>query len=259
MKIILLTQRSFGSPVAFLKLALQAKNIEVVAVFYSEGEIPNKKRYLIQKLKKLRKLGIGVLLSGWYLRRLFDERNIYKPEETLVEFCAKNKLNLIPIKRTNRPVKEDLLKFKKLSFDYGISIGNSFISPKIFTLAKQSFLNIHHEILPEYIGAHPIIWQLYNGSLNSGFSIHKMTSKIDEGEIVCQKVIPIKFLPNFKNTIIYNLQVIKKNSLHHLIDRLQKDEFTKLDISKRKAVHYTTPSLTQLSQIVKNFQKFKKQ
>jgi methionyl-tRNA formyltransferase len=38
----------------------------------------------------------------------------------------------------------------------------------------------------------PNFWQLYHGEKSVGITIHKINPKIDEGEIILQKQVPIK-------------------------------------------------------------------
>jgi folate-dependent phosphoribosylglycinamide formyltransferase PurN len=35
-------------------------------------------------------------------------------------------------------------------------------------------INIHHELLPEFLGAQSVLWQLHEGSTKTGFTIHRI-------------------------------------------------------------------------------------
>ena len=52
-------------------------------------------------------------------------------------------------------------------------------------------LNVHPSLLPKYRGAAPIQCQLLSDEHETGVSIAKITSKLDAGEILLQKKIPI--------------------------------------------------------------------
>ncbi|MCB9757108.1 MAG: methionyl-tRNA formyltransferase [Candidatus Omnitrophica bacterium] len=52
--------------------------------------------------------------------------------------------------------------------------------PKIFCV------NVHGSLLPKYRGAAPINWAIIRGETQTGFSLIKMNSKMDAGEIIVQ-------------------------------------------------------------------------
>jgi methionyl-tRNA formyltransferase len=63
---------------------------------------------------------------------------------------------------------------------------------KHHTLAKFRFvINFHPSILPLYRGPVPSYWCLVNGENQSGFTMHRVTERIDDGEVLYQEVMPI--------------------------------------------------------------------
>jgi methionyl-tRNA formyltransferase len=62
----------------------------------------------------------------------------------------------------------------------------------LIDLPRLGCINIHHAPLPRYRGMMPNFWQLYHGEKSVGITIHKINPKIDEGEIILQKQVPIK-------------------------------------------------------------------
>lgn len=57
--------------------------------------------------------------------------------------------------------------------------------------SKWGALNIHGGRLPEYRGSNPTQWSLINSEIESGVTLHEVTSGIDEGNIIARKVFPI--------------------------------------------------------------------
>lgn len=57
-------------------------------------------------------------------------------------------------------------------------------------LSGVDIYNIHYSQLPYYKGRHPTFWATVSCEKKLGISIHKITSKIDEGEIIAQRNIP---------------------------------------------------------------------
>jgi UDP-4-amino-4-deoxy-L-arabinose formyltransferase/UDP-glucuronic acid dehydrogenase (UDP-4-keto-hexauronic acid decarboxylating) len=65
------------------------------------------------------------------------------------------------------------------------------IKPPILDIPRAGCLNLHGSLLPKYRGRCPINWVLVNGEKETGVTLHYMTSKPDDGDIVCQKRIVI--------------------------------------------------------------------
>lgn len=63
---------------------------------------------------------------------------------------------------------------------------------RIPIIEKMPMLNFHPEYLPNGRGAWPMPVALLNGCKTSGVSLHKMTEKFDEGDIVLQKKIDLE-------------------------------------------------------------------
>lgn len=78
----------------------------------------------------------------------------------------------------------------------GIDLIISVAAPTIFRqelidLPPLGCINIHHAPLPRYKGMMPNFWQLYHGEKKVGITIHKINSRIDEGEIILQKEVAV--------------------------------------------------------------------
>lgn len=71
-----------------------------------------------------------------------------------------------------------------LTFPWKIPIG-------ILAMLPQKCINFHFGILPKYMGADPIFWQLKNMEANGGISMHIMTEDIDNGPVLKIDELPI--------------------------------------------------------------------
>lgn len=65
------------------------------------------------------------------------------------------------------------------------------ISAAILDIPPAGCLNLHGSLLPRYRGRCPINWVLVNGETETGVTLHYMTLRPDNGDIVCRKTIPI--------------------------------------------------------------------
>lgn len=52
-------------------------------------------------------------------------------------------------------------------------------------------LNVHFSLLPKYRGAAPVQWAILNGDTESGVTIIELNDKMDEGDILAFKRVPI--------------------------------------------------------------------
>lgn len=66
------------------------------------------------------------------------------------------------------------------------------ISETLLSLAKYGGINIHSSLLPAYAGLAPYMWVLANGEKVTGTTVHWMTEKWDQGNILVQKRFSIE-------------------------------------------------------------------
>lgn len=66
----------------------------------------------------------------------------------------------------------------------------------ILEIPKLGGLNVHPALLPRYRGPNPIFWALFNEEKYTGVSIHRLSAKIDEGDVLLQKKIKISAQEN---------------------------------------------------------------
>jgi len=65
------------------------------------------------------------------------------------------------------------------------------LKPPLLALAPRGALNVHGSLLPKYRGRAPVNWALIRGETQTGATLHYMTEKPDEGDIVAQTAVPI--------------------------------------------------------------------
>lgn len=81
---------------------------------------------------------------------------------------------------------------KSNSFDYLFSIVYlNKISDSILLLPKKFSVNYHDSLLPRYGGIHATSWAIMNKEITHGITWHKMSSNIDQGDILKQKQLDI--------------------------------------------------------------------
>lgn len=112
-----------------------------------------------------------------------------KPERTPVEETAAGRN--IPVYTPSS--KEELTKVvKKLKPDLGIIAAYGMIIPiEAIDATRCGIINFHPSLLPLYRGPDPISAPILNGDAKTGVSIIEISEKMDEGDILGQKEIPL--------------------------------------------------------------------
>ncbi|MGH8799312.1 MAG: formyltransferase, partial [Casimicrobiaceae bacterium] len=65
------------------------------------------------------------------------------------------------------------------------------LAPALLALAPRGALNMHGSLLPKYRGRAPVNWAILRGETETGATLHHMTDKPDNGDIVAQTAVPI--------------------------------------------------------------------
>jgi len=111
--------------------------------------------------------------------------------------CEKEKINYLEVEdKTLYNSKNEIENFNP---DYILVNGWGWkIHKEVINLSKKASLNCHSSYLPYYRGASVYFHVLMNKEKYTGITVHKMTDKIDEGNIIRQKKIYIdkKDTPN---------------------------------------------------------------
>ena len=155
----------FGTPqfaVPSLVSLLQHPDIEVVAVVTQ----PDKKRGRGNKIlpSAVKKVALEHNLPIWQPTR------IKKDQETLDKLQATSADAFVVVA-------------------YG-----QILSTAILQMPKLGCINVHGSLLPEYRGAAPIQWSIYNGDIETGITTMLMDEGMDTGDILLKATTPIGIL-----------------------------------------------------------------
>ena len=64
-------------------------------------------------------------------------------------------------------------------------------TPETLALAPHRGVNIHPSLLPRHRGPIPSFWALQEGPGATGISIHRIAARIDAGEVLAQRAVPL--------------------------------------------------------------------
>ena len=252
--VVILTSVERGYASLCLERLLDEPSVEVRMVVLSRGASRTKRG---AKLRKLLKIGLLGALNGIRMRKWFSQEvNHALGCKSIVDVARERGVPLEVVEATNSDRTVDI--FRQSNADLGLSLGNAYISKRVFSVPKHGMVNVHHEELPRYRGAQSIIWQIHDGSRQTGYSIHEVTSKIDEGRILLQELFAIEFKPTLRETVVHNYAESKRRSVEGLA-RLLKDFDGYVAKAKPQSVgtHYTTPSFWQFLRMLRQHRKLK--
>jgi len=139
-------------------------------------------------------VGIKALLKhGFEIAMVFTHKD--DPQEkiwfdSVAELAAKHNIPVFAPVNINHPLWIEKIKGEKpdilFSFYY-----RQILQRDILDIPKSGCLNLHGSLLPKYRGRVPINWVLVNGERETGVTLHYMTPRPDDGDIVAQEKIAI--------------------------------------------------------------------
>jgi UDP-4-amino-4-deoxy-L-arabinose formyltransferase/UDP-glucuronic acid dehydrogenase (UDP-4-keto-hexauronic acid decarboxylating) len=139
-------------------------------------------------------VGIEALIRhGFEIKAVFTHRD--DPNENLwfdsvATFAASRHIQVFAPEDINHPLW--VQRIKALTPDILFSFYyRKMVGPAILEVPPAGCLNLHGSFLPKYRGRCPINWVLINGETETGVTLHYMTPRPDDGDIVCQEKIPI--------------------------------------------------------------------
>ena len=97
---------------------------------------------------------------------------------------------LQPVKLNKSPEMDEIIAMQPdlmITAAYG-----QFLPTKMLDAAKIAAINVHGSLLPKYRGGAPVQYSIINGDAETGISIMYMVKKMDAGDVIAQRAIPIE-------------------------------------------------------------------
>ncbi len=84
-------------------------------------------------------------------------------------------------------------ELKALQPDFIFSVQyRRLLRPKVLSIPRQGCVNLHFGLLPRYGGCYPVAWAILNGESAAGATLHYMTDRFDEGDVIAQTSVPVR-------------------------------------------------------------------
>ncbi len=181
-------------------------------------------------INKKFKFKLFIYTENLHLKKKINRR------ENFNHFLNKKKMNFTSVTDYNNlvyKISKDLKQIKKKS--YCLLLNSLFIAKKdLIKLFKGRIYNIHTGLLPNQRGAAVQTWQIMSRLKKSAVTIHKVTTQIDEGNIIFEKKINCEGVVNEKD---FNKIASKKEKflLNKLFDNIKNNK--KLIGKKQKSAY----------------------
>ena len=94
-----------------------------------------------------------------------------------------------------------------------------FLPTKMLEAAKIAAINVHGSLLPKYRGGAPIQYAIMNDDQETGVSIMYMVKKMDAGDVISQRAIPIEKSDD-AGTMFNKLSLLGRDLLNETLPKL---------------------------------------
>ncbi len=188
LKIIVLTH---GGAERLLELLAALETVEIVGVYVETATEP--KRDLKQKIKR------SIRYDGYFgtLKKLFKSdgagelKSVQASQSDLQKAAEKLK---IPVYKVENYHSEDAINLlRAANADLGILYGTNIVKETVFSIPRLGSINIHQGLAPIYRGGPTVFWELFNGENEIGITVHYVAAKVDTGDIILQKTLPLEY------------------------------------------------------------------
>lgn len=138
--------------------------------------------------------GIKALLgNGFEIQAVFthkDDPNENIWFQSVAELASEKGIPLYAPANINHPLW--VAKIKKMNPDFIFSFYyRDMVGKNILGIPAKGCINLHGSLLPKYRGRCPLNWAVINGEKETGVTLHYMTEKPDNGDILAQEKFAI--------------------------------------------------------------------
>ena len=132
--------------------------------------------------------------------------------------AVENKIKVLqPAKLNKSPEMDEIIAMHP---DFMITAAyGQFLPTKMLDAAKIAAINVHGSLLPKYRGGAPVQYSIINGDKETGISIMYMVKKMDAGDVIAQRAIPIE-KDDDNGTMFKKLSILGRDLLLETLPKL---------------------------------------
>lgn len=114
-----------------------------------------------------------------------------------------------------------------------------FLPDKLIQAAKVAAINVHGSLLPKYRGGAPVQYAIMNGDTQTGVTIIYMVKKMDAGDMLAQKAMPIE-ADDDTASIFAKMSILGRDTLLDTIPKLLAGEIKPVKQAEEQVVFSPT-------------------
>jgi len=245
LRVALMTSGPVGGSGVVLERLTRVPEVELVCLIVSETVVAKRSRK--KMLRKIWKIGLLGALNGVRIRKWFG----HDMRTDAREVARAHGIPIVTVPRVN--CDETVEALRHFAPDVGLSVGNSYIASRVFSVPAQGFVNFHGELLPEYPGAQSVIWPIYFGRTQSGYTIHRINKGIDTGDILYKRAVDIDFQPRLADTIRRTNDKVREQLPEAFAELLADwDKHAAAAAPQQAGRHFTTPTFWEYLRMERN-------
>lgn len=130
----------------------------------------------------------GFEIAGVFTHRDDPQENIWF--DSVAELAASKQIPVFAPEDVNHPLWVKRIESMSPDILFSFYYRHLVRSP-ILAIPPSGCLNLHGSLLPRYRGRCPVNWVLINGEKQTGVTLHHMTPRPDDGDVVCQEAVEI--------------------------------------------------------------------
>ncbi len=191
MRLILLTH---GGADLVIQEICKRPELELVAVFIEDRVSPE--RSFSEKIKRsIRYDGLLATLRKFSSRLVgrngSGNDGLDVSQDKTEETARMHGIEVVHVNDYHEPASLELIR--RANADLGIVFGTNIIKESVFSIPRLGSINLHQGLAPFYRGGPPVFWELFNNEKEIGLTVHFVASKVDTGDIILQKTVPLKY------------------------------------------------------------------
>ena len=184
--------------------------------------------------------GIKALLgNGFEIQAVFthkDDPNENIWFQSVAELASQKGIPLYAPADINHPLW--VAKIKKMNPDFIFSFYyRDMVGKEILGIPAKGCINLHGSLLPKYRGRCPLNWAVINGEKETGVTLHYMTEKPDNGDILAQEKFAIGADDTAKDVHLNAVKAAAK-LLKTALPKLRKGTLKAVRQDEKKATYF---------------------
>jgi len=165
------------------------------------------------------------------------------------------KVQLEHVPRVNAP--DFLAALRARGVDLLVSIAcPQKLSAELLAVPRRGAINLHGALLPRYQGMFPSFWVLAKGEPETGVTVHWMDEKIDHGDVLLQRTVPITPEDTVHSLVLRSKVDVGRHVLLEAIARIEKGDAPRVPMDMARASYFTHPDAAAVREFRRRGRRF---